>query len=338
MPEQSLPSVHIFLLPFFMLLLPAGWAAQESQEVGKEKKDGPIIEAFFPRPESIDPAMQEEAYTEYDRGSLFDYINGGAEVYLDLDFVKVGARDYVIDLGEETYFTLDVYDMCEPVNAFGIYSAERYGDIPPVKVGVEGYMGGGALVYWSGRYYVKVRADDEGKAVNALLMKMARHVANRIGEPGRPPAELQLFPKKNRVKASEKYAARNLLGHGFLKGFSCKFKEKAVELTLYLCHYAAKEEAIRAEKGFLGKLKPPAVPAEDGNGFVFDNKYYGRGRIVRVGNYLGIVQITAEKGKKPGGWAQEVIHAFFERIGEAAMKEKTDNALKALMGGDAGDR
>ena len=319
------------LFLFFLLLLPAPVNAKQNAEPKKAPTD---IKTFFPTPTAIDPKMQADPYTEYTRETLFDYINGGAEVYLDLDFVKVGARDYMVELDEETYITLDVYDMREPVNAFGIYSAERYRDIPPVKVGVEGYLGGGALNFWSAGYYVKIRADSEGPAVNALLKKMALHVTNKIGDPGLPPPELMLFPEKNRVRASEKYAARNLLGHSFLKGFHCKYKQKGGELTLYLCHYADQEEAVQAEKGFIKKLKPPAKPGSGGGGFVFDNKYYGQGRILRVGTYLALVRYAPGKSKKPAAWEQAIIQAFLERLTEAAMKEKTDNALKSLMGGD----
>jgi hypothetical protein len=174
--------------------------------------------------------------------------------------------------------------------------------------------------------------------VNDLLLKIARHVEGKIGEPGGSPPELLMFPEKHRVKASERYAARNLLGFSFLKGFSCRYRFKEAEATLHLCHFDTQKKAVEAEKGFIKKLSPPPEPSEDGNGFLFDSRYFGKGRIMRVGSFLAIGQYAMGKDGKPGGWEPGLIREFFERITEAAMKEKTDNALKSLMGGGEKDR
>ena len=156
-----------------------GWAEEELAPRAKAVE----IKALFPAARDLDPAMTQEEYMEYGCEDLFDYINGGAEVYLDLEFIKVGACDYCIELEEEIYFTLDVYDMKKPINAYGIFSSEKYGTPPTVAMGVSGYLGGGALNFWSRNFYVKIRADNEGDAINAILKKMASHVAERIGEP-----------------------------------------------------------------------------------------------------------------------------------------------------------
>jgi len=142
------------------------------------------LETLFPDAASIDPRMSVEEYQEYGRDALYDYINGGAEVYLDLDFIKVGARDYVIDLGEETWFTVDVYDMSKPENASAIYDAEAHPDAASVEVGDAGYFGGGSLIFRQGRYYVKVRADDDNDAVKEILVKIAGMVSTRISGHG----------------------------------------------------------------------------------------------------------------------------------------------------------
>jgi len=166
----------------FSLLI--SFTAYAGHEEGKPDKPGRVdLEPCFPEAEAINEKMEAEEYMEYDRGSLYDYINGGAEVYLDLGFIRVGAREYMLEIDdEEVYFTLDLYDMGRSLNAFGIFSQERYGDVPPVEIGVSGYMGGGALTYWSGPYYVKVRADSEGEVVNKVLMTMAHTLSKKIGD------------------------------------------------------------------------------------------------------------------------------------------------------------
>jgi hypothetical protein len=303
------------LLPLFILvslmLLPDLPAADAERSAGS---GGAVdLRGYFPEAGSIDSRMEAEEYQEYGRGMLYDYINGGAEVYLDLEFVKVGARDYVIQLEEETYFTLDVYDMAKPVNAFGIYSAESHGDIPAVDVGVAGYMGGGALTFWIQRYYVKIRADDDSDAVNGMLKKMAGIVSSRIGDPGRVPPDMDLFPARDRVPASERYAARNLMGVGPLKGFSTRFEKNGQEITLHLCHFDSEAEAAGAEKALAKRVGTSPDGSTGGRAYAFASKYFGNGRILRVKSYIAIAQGSA--GEEAGGsWASDLVDEFFKVV------------------------
>jgi hypothetical protein len=315
---MALTNLVVILLLFFL-----------PHPIEGEDDQASDLQAFCPKASTIDPNLVLDEYRVYNRSELYDYINGGAEVYLDLGFFKVGACDYKIQWEEETYFTLDVYDMGTPENAFGIFSAERYEKAPAIQVGVEGYMGGGALNFWARQYYVKIRADDEGEKVDRLLKQMAGQVASRIGEPGALPADLGLFPQKDRIRSSERYAARNLLGFSALKGFSCRYQHKEAEVTLYLCHYAKEKEAVLAEKQFVARLKPAPSPDEDGRGLRFKDRYLGQGRVFRVGSYLTLVQGLPDK-ETHAAWADRLVLDFYNTVTEAAAREKTDRALEAL--------
>jgi hypothetical protein len=261
--------------------------------------------------------MKAKEYREYDRETLYDYINGGAEAYLDLEFLRVGARDYVVELEEETYFTLDIYDMARPVNAFGIYSKESHGDISALDVGVEGYMGGGALTFWTQRYYVKILADDDSEAVNGILKKMAGIVSSRVGEPGRVPPEMDLFPTRDRVRASERYSARSLMGIGPLRGFSSRYRKNGREVTLHLCHFDSATEAADAEKALARRTGTPPSGSLDGRGYAFSSKYLGDGRILRVASYLAIAQGLAGEDAE-GSWAAGLADELFKAVTAAA--------------------
>ena len=307
---------------------------QEDVNGGVAEK-APSLERFFPGPDRLGDGIEAEDYMEYDRKTLFDYIDGGAEAYLRLGFRRVGTREYKVPLKEETYFTLDVYDMAGSKNAFGIYRMERPPEAAPVKVGVEGWYGGGTLCFWNGPYYVKLRADDEGKAVNALLLKMARGTAAHMGKAGAFPEELLLFPPSSRKRpVGEQYTAEGLLGLSKLGGFTCPYSAKEGALVLYLCRFPGQKEGERAEAEFAKRLSPPPVPAEDGQGLRFHDRGFGRGRCLRVGAFFGVAiykPAGGKKGKAPD-WMEEIVQVFFGRLTKAAMKDKTDKALKALMG------
>jgi hypothetical protein len=67
------------------------------------------------------PKPQAEA-SFYKPDTLYQYIDGGADVYLLYDFQVLLHQDFKAGAAD---ITADVYDMGKPEDAFGIYSAER---------------------------------------------------------------------------------------------------------------------------------------------------------------------------------------------------------------------
>jgi hypothetical protein len=59
----------------------------------------------------------------YDRKTIFDYLDGGAEVYLAFDLREVFVRKFKNAAGAE--IALDVYDCGSPAEAFGAFTCDR---------------------------------------------------------------------------------------------------------------------------------------------------------------------------------------------------------------------
>jgi hypothetical protein len=279
------------------------------------------LKALFPDGASVDSRLETESYDVYERDALFDYINGGAEVYLDLGFIRVGAREYVADLEEKTYFTLDVYDMSEPIRALSIYSSEAYGDPEPVSFGAGGYLGGGSLAFWSRRFYVKVRADDVGDEVDGILRKIAKDVADRIGEPANPIPEFALFPTDDRIPGSERYVPRDFFGISGLSGYSCAYSHEGQRRDFGLVLVETDERAHEVERALEKKYGEKTLPT------------------VLAGRYFGFARKLPGKGdfaptKKEEDWAPKRVGEYFGRILEAAKKEAETEGER--QGGDGG--
>jgi hypothetical protein len=81
-------------------------------------------------------------------GNLWEYINGAAEGYLSYNFQEVVTAEYS-NPEKQSQSVIDVYRMEDPLNAFGIYTQELNPDSEFHKIGVEGYVGGTALNFWS---------------------------------------------------------------------------------------------------------------------------------------------------------------------------------------------
>jgi hypothetical protein len=126
----------------------------------------------------------------YDRKTLYDYMDGGAEVYLAFDFREVFVRKYADAGGDE--IVLDIYDMGSSAEAFGMFSCDRQD--PEAGMGQGSEYGPGLLRFWRGRYFVSITvAGGEDKA-EAAVLALGRAVAPLLGPDGPPPAMLGLLP------------------------------------------------------------------------------------------------------------------------------------------------
>ncbi|MGZ8878599.1 MAG: DUF6599 family protein [Candidatus Aminicenantales bacterium] len=126
----------------------------------------------------------------YDRKTLYDYMDGGAEVYLAFDFREVFVRKYAD--AAENEMNLDIYDMGSPAEAFGLFSCDRQD--PEAGIGQGSEYGPGLLRFWRGRYFVSITVSgNEDKAEKAVL-ELGKAVAPLLGPDGAFPEMLKLLP------------------------------------------------------------------------------------------------------------------------------------------------
>lgn len=142
----------------------------------------------------------------YDRKTLYDYMDGGAEVYLAFDFREVFVRKYA-DAGEDE-IALDIYDMGSPAEAFGMFSCDRQD--PEAGIGQGSEYGPGLLRFWRGRYFVSITVSgNEDKAEKAVL-DLGKAVAPLLGPDGAPPDMVRLLPAAGLIAAKTAYFHNNV--------------------------------------------------------------------------------------------------------------------------------
>ena len=176
---------------------------------------------------------------------LYRYMDGGADIYLKYGLVALAHREYK-RAGVE--MTVDVFDMGSPLQAFGIYSAERSPEYHFIDIGAEGYSSESTLNFVQGRYYVRLSAFGDGAAT--ALDSFARAISRSIGGDRKLPALLDMLPRENRMARSEKYVVGAPAGHDFLSPAltaSYRFDGKATTLVISLAA-DAREANQRVEK------------------------------------------------------------------------------------------
>lgn len=152
-------------------------------------------------PEKILDWKTEGEVEQYDRTTLYDYMDGGAEIYLDFDFKNVTVRRYTDE--EENEIVLDIYDMGSPEEAFGIFSIEREDE--DIGIGQDSEYGPGLLRFWKDRFFVSIIAKgDENKAEQAMK-EIGEKAAALIEREGTLPEMINCLPKKGLVKDKTSY-------------------------------------------------------------------------------------------------------------------------------------
>jgi hypothetical protein len=145
-------------------------------------------------PRRVSNWQAEAEYTKFDRETIFDHINGGAELYLSYDFKGVLVRKYTNDAGDE--IVVDIYDMGSGEEAFGVFSSEcEYGD---AGIGKGSEYSGGLLRFWQDRYFVSILAARDDPEIEAVIREMGQHTAGIIGGAGLEPMLVKILPEKYR--------------------------------------------------------------------------------------------------------------------------------------------
>jgi hypothetical protein len=199
-------------------------AATASQAAGSKPAPARPAEAssLFPK---IGGWRLSDGPTTYSPETLFEYIDGGAESFLQFDFQELASATYVSDevhhgenrksLGTSpATISVDIYRHRDAMRAFGMYTQERPAGTTPLPIGIEGYAGQDYLEFVVGSYYVKLV--QSGAQDPAALRRFAEKLAAGLPGTRAAPAVLKCFPERGKRVRAEKLTARDFLGHPFL--------------------------------------------------------------------------------------------------------------------------
>ncbi len=245
-------------------------SAQAAKEPDKQEPHAPapapVISKWFPQ---VEGWKFSAAPTQYTPENLFEYIDGGADAFLQFDFEELLTTSYVNVHKVEV--TVDLYHHRNAARAFGMYTQERPAGTTSVPVGIEGIAGSDHLEFVAGPVYVKL-AQAGGKETPFLRM-FAEKIAERLPGTREPPAVLKCFPDRGKRPRAEKLTARDFLGHPFLHDaavvpyqlegakvrlFAIEGRDESdVQTMIQRYRVAAKSPASQVEKAGGATLKDP---------------------------------------------------------------------------------
>lgn len=173
----------------------------------------------------------------FEHSKLWEYIDGGADVYIEYGFQQVSTVELVNDNGS---IIVDIYEMKTPEGAFGMYARERAPTYHYINVGADGYHEGVALIFYQANFYIKLTAFTDDAQTKDALPKIARLVSRKIGSNRKQPALLLFFPEQGKEKHTETFEMKKYLGQTALREtYTMRFHIQGKKFTAFLCSTAS---------------------------------------------------------------------------------------------------
>jgi hypothetical protein len=173
----------------------------------------------FPEMDGWDQPEKPQLYSPE---TLYEYIDGAADLYLSYEFQELGVAEYRD--AQKASVTVEIYRHSTPTQAFGIYSQERLANAKLLDIGAEGYQEPTVLNFVAGPYYVKINGYNTGPEDERTLLVFGRKIEEILGGKTPLPGILTAFPQDGLKPHSEKLISKDFLGYAFLhSGFTADY-------------------------------------------------------------------------------------------------------------------
>ena len=144
----------------------------------------------FNIPDTLDGWTVKETLQLDSREALYDYIDGGAEQFISYGFVCAVSKTY--EKINEPEVRIEVFDMANSKNAYGIFSNIRYDENDDYGQGSQ-YVTG-ALFFWKGKYYINITTIEETRVTEKFIREIADSISDAIPDTGEKPELINILP------------------------------------------------------------------------------------------------------------------------------------------------
>jgi len=254
----------------FMVL----WMIPSSHAVTLEK-----LRSDLPR-KILDWSSETEGRV-YTPQTIFDYINGGAEVYKAYNMRHCLSRRYSTPQGPA--IVLDVFDMGSSEDAYGVFTHDSEGQV--VDLGQDGRLRPGWLNFWKDRFFVSIYAEAETAGTLKAVKALGRQIDALIAEQGARPKMLNMLPAQGLSNESIRYLHHPMIlnYHYYLADQNilhlsadtdavlASYRRDPQNALVLLVLYPQRDAAVRARADFLKHYLPDADPT--GMALLENNKW-----------------------------------------------------------------
>jgi hypothetical protein len=226
---------------------------------------------------------KSEGLREFPGSRLFDYIDGGADLFLEFGFKGLCLQRY--KKGEDE-LALEIYEMESPEAALGLYLM-KCGRETPVK-GLDARNSGelAQLTILRGRCFIHINNFSDRKELQPIMIELARRaltgipdekaadLVGRLPGQGLQPGSACLFRGPVGLQALYTFGEGDILDQrGLLFGVAGSYEDpKSGHFILILIDYPDAVRALAAYQNLAGRLDPYLrVLKNGGRGLVFED-------------------------------------------------------------------
>jgi hypothetical protein len=272
-----------------------------------KKKQEEVFRAAQFLPEKIAAAGIERSseVKTYIGNDLWQYIDGGAELYHLYNFQEVSTADYK---GGNAEFVADIYRFDNGTDAFGLYSMLRPPQPTIALLGTEGFASPAGLVFVKGAFVVRIMGYEENEAADRVLTSLGQEINRLIPASGNRPNAFLLFPVKNSLGATDKYFSQSFLGQKSLSRFYCEDYLLDVDtVTLFLSSDESGEKFLNWKEYAVSLSKiqnpPDSLSYDSSKSFLIEDSFNGPTVVgLKKGKILGMIRYRESHRKFLSDW------------------------------------
>jgi hypothetical protein len=239
----------------------------------------------------MDGWKQAEKIQIFSPRTLYEYINGAADLYLAYEFQELQVAEY--KHGPKAAVTVEVYRHQNPTQAFGIYSQERLPDARFLDIGAQGYQEPMVLNFIAGPYYVKINGYETGPEDEKILLAFARRIEGMLGGKTSLPGILSSFPQEGKKRNTEKFISKNFLGYSFFhSGYTADYELSARKFKIFVIESQDAEDSRGMMEKYLEKIGGKEKRVSEGL-YQLTDPYHGEVDLFWKGKFIwGILDLT----------------------------------------------
>ncbi len=278
--KTGFPLFHSILALIFLSAVVAFTACSGTESPQRPKAPG-SSEITFP---DIDGWSRGGEIKRFDPNTLYDYIDGAAELYLSYDFEELQVAEYTAEKGASC--VIELYRHRTPYDAFGIYSQERPSEGTYLQIGAQAYFDEAILNFLSGTSYVKISCYDLSEKVQETMTGFAKKIAEKLGAGASLPWIVRCFPEAKKKDNSEQYVAKNFFGYEFLhSGFTADYEDSGSTFTLFIIEGSDAPDCEKMLRAYLQKTDQLKEETKEGE-YTINDPYHGEIALIWKGKYI----------------------------------------------------
>ena len=160
-----------------LLVIVSGATLLLEDSCGKKINAEPSIADYLPD-QTASGLRRSGEIRQYNRETLWEYLPGGVDLYLNHGFTRMASAEYRFHNLE---FSADVYEFDSPESARQLSAIIRPPDVlKDVDIGDDGYLDPGILALVCGSYLVRVTGYIDTQESQDLLADLADAIVRRM--------------------------------------------------------------------------------------------------------------------------------------------------------------